>query len=271
MRLRMTVRDCLFLNWALPARILPDPPPPLRYQLHPFEGRNYTFVSALLLHQDSVRLSALPMLRLSYPQLDVRHCVLDGDGTPSVLYRRMLMPAWVAPGARLFAHQPASPAHLRFARPSRNLDDSSWRWQADHRGRLTVSAAPAPPRFGEGPRVGSWEETVRYFQERPWGYAQEGATLHRFANSQPPNGVWPLRAEVDGVEVVANLLDLSPGALYDSSRDADRWPALHSAWLAPELAFSFALALVPKVAHGLPQPLPQPAGRVAVAAARSRL
>jgi len=270
MRLRMTLRDCLFLNWALPARVLPDPPPPLRYQLHPIDGRHYTFVSALLYHQDAVRWAALPLLRVSYAQLDVRHCVLDGDGTPAVLYRRMLMPAWVAPGARLIAHQPASPARLRFPRPSRHLDEGAWQWRADHLGRLTVSARPGTPRLGEGPRLGSWEETVRYFQERPWGYAEEGSVLHRFANAQPPGAVWPMRADLDGVEVVARLLDLIPGAFQDGTR-GEHWPALHSTWLCPEIAFSFALAKVAADPFPMRHPLPQPAGRVAVAAARAAL
>jgi len=100
MMLQMTVRDCLFLNWALPADALPEPPPPLRYQLHSWQGRDYVFASALLFHQDAVHFAALPLLRFGYPQLNLRLYVLDQDGVPSVLFRRMLMPSWVVPGVR---------------------------------------------------------------------------------------------------------------------------------------------------------------------------
>src|SRR4051794_15661183 len=68
--LRTTVRDCLYLNWALPAEALPVPPKPLRYQIHSWQGRDWVFASALLFHQDSLHFTALPRLRLGYPQLN---------------------------------------------------------------------------------------------------------------------------------------------------------------------------------------------------------
>src|SRR3954469_24811133 len=116
MMLEMMVRDCLYLNWALPADVLPAPVPPLRYQVHSWQGRDYVFASALLFHQDSVHFLALPILRFGYPQLNLRLYVLDGEGVPSVLFRRMLMPSWVVPGVRLITHQPGSRARLDFPR-----------------------------------------------------------------------------------------------------------------------------------------------------------
>ncbi len=82
MKLRMTVRDCLYLNWALPVEGLPEPAPPLRYQLHSWQGRDWVFASALLFHQDAIQLSALPLLRVGYPQFNLRLCVLDGRASP---------------------------------------------------------------------------------------------------------------------------------------------------------------------------------------------
>src|SRR6202035_544612 len=107
MLLRTTVRDCLFLNWALPAAALPAPVAPLRYQLHSWQGEDYVFASALLFYQEGLHLPALPLLWVSFPQLNVRLYVLDGEGVPAVLFRRMLMPAWLAPGVRLVTGQPA--------------------------------------------------------------------------------------------------------------------------------------------------------------------
>ena len=251
--LRTTVRDCLYLNWAFPAEALPPPPSPLRYQRHVWQGRDYVFASALLFHQDSLHLTALPSLKFGYPQLTVRLYVLDDEGVPSVLFRRMLMPAWVAPGVRLITHQPAARAHLRFPRPSSN-GGGPWEWSAErHKGRLEVRAWPGSPLVGEGPRLGSWEESVRYFQERPRGYALASGRLQRISADHPAVAIWPMRAEVQGDVLLPRLLDLAPGT---------HWPGLHSVWLCPEIPFVFELGLVLRI-PAAPATMPQPAaGRV---------
>ncbi len=260
MKLRMTVRDCLYLNWALPAESLPDPPPPLRYQLHTWEGRDWVFASALLFRQEAVSLSALPLLRVSYPQFNLRFHVLDADGVPSVLFRRMLMPGWMAPGVRLVSHQPAFAARLDFPRPSADAGDGPWLWRVVCGGTLDVrawrdnSAVSSPL---AGPRLGSWDETVSYFQARPRGYtASSGGALRRIDVRPAADPVWPLRAEVvAGSELLPHLFRLPANGL--------EWPALHSAWLCPELPFAFEPVMVPREAtlsRGMPQPA---AGRVA--------
>ena len=281
MKLRTVVRDCLFLNWALPVDGLPEPPAPLRYQRHAWQGRDHVFASALLFHHDAVRWSAFPLLRLGYPQLNVRLYVLDEDGVPSVLFQRELMPAWVAPGVRLVSHHPAASARLDFPRPSREAGAGSWSWRAQRGGTLTVRAWVHSPAFGEGPRIGSWEETVRYFQERPRGYAVHGGALHRVEASHPPvEAVWPLAAEVVGGDsLLRRLLPLTsglpgpaqpaysphPGLQATPAVPQDghgHLPALHSSWLCPEIPFSFVFDLVPRV-HPVVQHLPHPAaGRI---------
>jgi hypothetical protein len=217
MKLRTVVRDCLFLNWALPADALPEPPAPLRYQRHAWQGRDYVFASALLFHHDAVRWSAFPLLRVGYPQLNVRLYVLDDDGVPSVLFLRELMPAWVAPGVRLVSHHPAASAHLDFPRPSRQTGADSWSWRVERGAALTVRARVHSPTFGEGPRIGSWDETVRYIQDRPRGYAVQRGALHRVDASHPPvagMGVWPLAAEVVGGDaLLRRLLPLAPAPM----------------------------------------------------------
>jgi Uncharacterized conserved protein (COG2071) len=259
MKLRMTVRDCLYLNWALPADALPDLAPPLRYQLHSWEGRDWVFASALLFHHDAVHLSALPILRVGYPQFNLRFYVLDADGIPSVLFRRMLMPAWMAPGVRLVSHQPAFAARLEFPRPSADAGDGPWHWKVVCGGTLDVRAwkdgsAVASP-LG-GPRLGSWEETVNYFQVRLRGYAENsGGALRRIDVRRAAAPAWPLRAEVAGSELLPELFKL-PANGFD-------WPPIHSAWLCPELPFAFEQAMAPRevtIVRGMPQPA---AGRVA--------
>lgn len=261
MKLRMTVRDCLYLNWALPAEILPEPPAPLRYQLHSWEGCDWVFASALLFHQDAVRLAALPLIRVGYPQFNLRFYVLDAQGTPSVLFRRMLMPGWVAPGVRLVSHQPAFAARLDFPRPTVDGGDGPWRWRVEHAGTFEVRAwrdGSAVPAVDAGPRLGSWNDTVSYFQLRLRGYAENsGGALRRIDVRRPAATAcaWPLRAELAGEELLPGLFRL-PEAGFP-------WPALHSAWLCPEVPFAFELAPAPKEV-AVPQGMPQPAaGRVA--------
>jgi hypothetical protein len=275
MKMRTVVRDCLFLNWALPVEGLPEPPAPLRYQRHAWQGRDHVFASALLFHHDAVRWSAFPLLRVGYPQLNVRLYVLDEDGVPSVLFQRELMPAWVAPGVRLVSHHPAASARLDFPRPSREAGAGSWSWRAERGGTLTVRAWVHSPTFGEGPRIGGWDETVRYFQERPRGYAVQGGALHRVEASHPQvEAVWPLAAEVvEGDSLLRRLLPLAPGlpgvlrpphqAAPGVPQDGHgHLPALHSSWLCPEMPFSFVFDVVPRV-HPVVQRLPHPAaGRV---------
>lgn len=256
MLLRATVRDCLFLNWALPAAALPPPPAPLRYQLHPWQGEHYTFVSALLFFEEGLHVPSLPLLWLTYPQCNVRLYVLDGQGVPSVLLRTMMMPAWVASGVRLVVREPAASARLAFPRPSRKLGDGRWRWRvesgrAGKRSRLAldVTAWQAAPQVGHGPRLGTWEQTVEYFEERPRGYLPDGGELHRIESVHPPAAAWPLQAEVAAGSLLPALLPLGDGA---------GWPPLHSAFLCPEIPFAFELGVVAK---------PQVAPAVAQAAA----
>jgi hypothetical protein len=262
MKLRMSVRDCLYLNWALPAEALPELAPPLRYQLHSWEGRDWVFASALLFHHDAVHLSALPGLRVGYPQFNLRFYVLDAEGIPSVLFRRMLMPAWMAPGVRLVSHQPAFAARLDFPRPSADAGDGPWHWKVVCGGTMDVRAWKDGSAVGSaasslaGPRLGSWEETVRYFQVRLRGYAENsGGALRRIDVRRASAPAWPLRAEVSGSELLPDLFKLPENGF--------NWPPIHSAWLCPELPFAFEQAMAPRevtIVRGMPQPA---AGRVA--------
>ncbi|MES1211214.1 MAG: DUF2071 domain-containing protein, partial [Acidobacteriota bacterium] len=213
---------------------------------------------ALLFHQDAVRFSALPLFQVSFPQLNLRLHVLDSDGVTSVLFRRMLMPGWMAPGVRLVGHQPASSARLRFPRPSIDLGDGPWRWRVERGGALDIRAwrdGSAIPSQITGPRLGSWEETVRYFQIRPRGYAENnGGPARRVEMKRPAAQVWALRAEVEGERLLPRWFRLEANGL--------QWPALHSAWLCPEVPFVFDLATAPRevsMSRGMPQPA---AGRV---------
>lgn len=241
MILRTTARDCLYLNWAVPARLLPDLPEPLRYELHGVAGAEIGFASALLFHHDRLRWKALPFARFSYPQLNLRYYVQDGDGQPAVFFRCMLVPAWVAPMARWIGRQPARPGALEFAHPSREPQAPSWSWRAAGGGRLALSAVRGAPRAAPAPDLGAWDDMVRYFGDRRVGYSRGTTGLRRIETTQQRGATWPLRVELEEWGLVRRGLRLGNGD--GPGRDVGA-PVLHSSWLCPEMPMTFALAPV---------------------------
>lgn len=258
MKLRTLVRDGLYLNWALPATAVPPPPPPLTYELHSDGGRDYVFASALLFRQQGLHLPALPMLRVSYPQANLRLYILDGERMPAVLFRSMLVPAWVTPAARLLGRQPVEAARFRYPRPSDDPEAGEWRWEVRRGAALAVTARRGSPAVGEGPKLGSWEATVRYFRDRRRGYAEVGDRLRRIDTEHPQAPAWPMTAELTDVSLLARCLPLAG----ENGAGAGGWPPLHSAWLCPEIPFVFELATVRALDLG--------SGRLPQAAASSR-
>src|SRR5262249_35482729 len=144
------------------------------------------------------------------------------------------------------SEQPAVAARLRFPRPSVEPGDGEWRWWVEKGAELRVRAWQDSPAPGHGPKIGSWEQTVDYFTERLRGYAAQDGRLPPGSAEHPRAAVWPLRVEVSELGLLSQLLPLTHGAT---------WPALHSAWLCPEIPFVFELGLMPRmqVAPSLPQ------------------
>lgn len=250
MKMRTLVIDALYLNWALPAGAVPPPPAPLTYQDREWRGERWVFASALLFRNRGVHFQSARFLRLSYPQLNVRLYALDDEGVPSVLFRDMMLPRWVKPAVALTARHPVSSARFRFPQPSLDPqpDGDGWRWVVEQGRRLEVVARPGGGLPGEGPSLGSWEQTVRFFRERPRGYVETAGGLHRIDTEHPRVTVWPLAAEVTDASLLAELLPLGGGR--------ETWPPLHSAWLCPEIPFVFDVRLVPKVAPAPRMPTP---------------
>lgn len=231
--LRTVVRDCLFLNWALPADHLPELPQPLTYETHPDSGERYCFISALLFRHEHLHMAGLPFLRFSYPQFNLRLYVRDHEGVPSVFFHRILVPGWVVPSARLVAHQPAQSAQFSYPQPAIGDVDGDWRWEVVRDTTLRLTASRAAPETTGGPVIGSWSETVDYFRQRSRGYVLSSGELHPVQTTQHPVQLWPLRVSVQ-----------DSGLLIESLRIADPpgWPQLHSAWLCPEVPYEFELS-----------------------------
>jgi hypothetical protein len=232
---RSLLRDCLVLNWALPLSSLPPLPEPLRYQIHPWNDGPHVFASALLFRHERLRLDPVPLVRISYPQLSLRLCVLDGDGAPAVLFRSILVPGWVLPSVRLVAGQPARLARFSYPRPSKTPEAAGWRWQVTQKRSLVVEAAQGSPGVGTGPDLGSWENTTGYFHDRRSGYVLGGGGFRQVVLSPRPTALWPMKAEVDETGLLVECLpDIG----------TNDWPPLHSAWLCPEIASVFEMGPV---------------------------
>ncbi len=246
MILRTVVRDCLQLNWALPERAVPAAPEPLRYEVHEWDGERWVFASALLFRHERLRLESLPAIRLSYPQFNLQLCVTDGDGRPAMLFRSVLVPAWVVPAARWIGRQPAASAHFAYPAPIEPEADPEWRWSVDRGRRLQVAARPGAPAPAEGPCIGGWEACVGYFRSRRRGYVRTPGGLRRLETSQPKTDVVPLAVEVEERDLLDDILSLSDGG----------WPTLHSAWLCPEVPYVFEILadLEPSLVRRVPAP-----------------
>lgn len=248
MELRTLVRDCLYLNWALPVRWLPTPPSPLHYDRQPWQGEDHAFVSLLLFRQHRLRLTTLPLPRLSYPQCNFRFNTCGGDAAPSVLFNNLFVPYWVVPGARWVARRPVAGARFDYPESTRNGGADSWRWVIRRRRhRFAVRARPGDPVPPRAPSLGGWEETVRYFRVRPVGYGLYEGRLRRIRTSHPRVTVVPVRVELEQDELLRHLLPPPQG---------ERWPPVHSAFLCPEVPFTFELvgAAAPTVVQQAPAP-----------------
>ncbi len=243
MRLLSRLRECLCLNWAVPASHLPPPPQSLRYELHSFEGADFVLASALLFRHEGVHPETLPLLKLSFPQLNLRLYVLDDENTPAVLFAAILVPSWMVPTAVLVAGQPARAA--RFERKGEPGSTSgTWEWRVHARAGLHCLATLGSPQMGAGPQIGSWQQTVDYVRLRNRGYVFSRGALKRIETEQPAVDVSPVTVELYSAELPRALLG------------APDWPSLHSAWVCPEMRMRFDLA--PERALALPRQAPVP-------------
>jgi hypothetical protein len=238
------LRDCVYLNWAIPARLLPPAPEPLRYEIHVAGGQEYVFASALLFQQERLRFAKMPRVTFSYPQFNLRLYVLDGEGVPAVYFVCLMVPRWVVPGARWWAGQPVVGASFDYAQPSRSLESEFWSWSVRRGGRLSIVGTQGLSEPSSGPALGSLESKVEYFSRRERGYSiSPSGTKAKNGSPQGPaltmiearhriSAVWPLRVEVGRTDLLTQYLSLG---------DRESWPGLHSAWLCPEIPFSFEL------------------------------
>lgn len=247
MRLGTKARDCLYLNWALPRQAVPEPPPSLRYEVHQAGGDEFVFASALLFRLEGLHSPSLPFLRISYPQLSLRLYVTDADGTPAVLFSRIVVPYWVVPVSRFLGRQPAQGGFFSFPEPSFDTasgasgngdgsrvgtvsEDGEWIWSLQRRGRLEVRGKVASPRVGPGPDLGGWQRTVDYIRRRPLGYVQWDGGLRSLTKSHPTVPVWPMAVDLDATEMLQSSFPRV---------EAGIWTRPHSAWLCPEIPFTF--------------------------------
>ena len=241
------LRDCLYLNWAFRADDLPAPQKPLRFHVHRDDEVDYVFGSVQLFRRERMRMPRTTKLNLSHPQLDFRWQVLADDGSPAVLLHRVLVPAWLAPGARLLTRHAVGTAKFGYPAPSEEPETTGWSWRVRGAASFVVSARRTAPQIGPGPSLGGWERTTRYFTERPVGFLATSSGLRKVHMEPPDLAVWPLTVDIEDWGLLERLVPVAP---------AGGWPALHSAWLCPEvpIAISRVVSTDASLARGLPAP-----------------
>jgi len=221
------LRDALWVNWALPPSALAPLPEPLSLDVLGTGASEVGFLSLVLFQQRRLRLASLPLLRLSFPQCNLRLLARDGERVASVYFVRELVPAWVVPIARLVARQPASAAIFRVeAEPG---GEQRWSFSAGQRLALVARPGAPPP---AAPLPGSWPETVAFFRERPRGYVGSVRRLRRLAAAHPGAEAIPMRVEV---------LESAWLAARFPAIDPDLWHRPHSAFLIPSILLSVAI------------------------------
>ena len=214
-----TIKNCLYVNWALDVERLPPLPPPLRYEKHQGESGEVSLLTATFFRQGGLRFRFLPFPRFSYPQLSIRFYVLDGEGIPAVWYYRLLTPPWTVPLSRLAGIHTTRAAILQF--PSRNVlggDDGLWCARR-------VSSLALKGSLGAHVRVrpdlGSFEATTSYFLRRTRGYSGENGAVRRLDISAPTSGLNPWKIEIYKDDLLAG---------WFPSPNRTPWPEVHSAW-----------------------------------------
>jgi hypothetical protein len=255
MNVRAVVSDCLLLHWALPPEALPAAPDSLRYDLHLLEGcGNRVLATALFFFHEGVRVSALPILRFSYPQFSLALPVRDEDNVPALLFEKVLVPAWVLPAARLVGRQPVATARLSYDRPSDAVEQATWRWSVEKEGELVVEARQAAP--GDRGPLGSWSRLIDSLRQRHRGYCRGSRGVRRFETRILEGEAWPLAAEV---------LDASLLERHFPQVPKETWTATRSGILFPELPLETELSLASQLALGKPMPQAAPSQRSTVA------
>lgn len=246
MNLETGVRDCLCLNWALPVESLGAPPAPLRWDLETLEGRDWVLASALLYRVERVRVESMALPRLAHPQFALRLCAVDGDQIACHLVQCVMTTPWALPGVRWLGRQPASLASFNYPAAGETPGPEGLRWEVRRKVALALRAAASAPVRGCGPDLGGFDPTVAYFHRRRRSYFPTADGLRRVEIEPRASTAVPVTVELESRELLAACLKLP---------DAD-WPALHSAWFWPEVAFLFAWEVAPD--SPLPRQVPAP-------------
>jgi len=231
------VRDCLYVNWALPRAALPPLPEGLTYEAHGDLASPQVFASLVCFRQEELHHEVAPFLKIAYPQCNLRLYVRDREGIPGVFFLRMLVPAWVVPGARFLGRQPVSAAVLEFPPAGLSPPAGPWRWTVAAEGRVALTATAGAGAPGPGPDLGSWQRTVAYFRERPRGFGVRSGKLRSVEAIHPAVEHVPVRLEVEESDLLSSVLpELSP----------EVWARPHSAFLYPRVPFVFDLRTAPQ-------------------------
>ena len=227
MKLQSTVHDCLYLNWMLDPGTAPGLPEGLSYDCREIGGQERCFASLLLFRQRGLHWTPTPWLPLSHPQANLRLYVVDGAGSPAVVFLAIWVPGWMSGVMRSMTGVPATGARLRFPRAP-VYPDLRGTWMIECGQRVVVTSRPG---VIAGAKLGTWPQTVEFFRRRENGYVETGRGWRRVNAVQPD-------AEATPVSVTIEESDLTDKVMGEALSGAD----LQSAFLCEKLPFSFELS-----------------------------
>lgn len=203
-QLQMTMRDMLFVTWAIEpdtARKLVDERLELDTKVIG-DGKDAAFVSAVCFHVSDVRSSVMPVPRLSFAQMNYRLYVKAG-GVPAVYFLEMKVNSRMVTALTSFLNVPIRYDDIDISTSTEHSGELKYDVQS---GGLSAAAFIAQPR-NEGPED---KIPAEFFTQRLLGYMGAGNGMFRISVQQPGLDAVPARPQIIQAASLEQLGLLAP-------------------------------------------------------------
>jgi hypothetical protein len=227
LRVQMTLRDVLYISYAIPAgRLRPIVPDILPLATI---GDDIAFISVVVLRSTRVRLSSLPFLRFNYDQLNIRTYVKDPSTSKHAIYflRSGVTSRFISLVTRV-SGIPWQFIGLKIdvdglSRTNSYLASGNWE------GRFSLKAQPFSDGFEKAAFFSNREESVDFLIRPLIGFIGDTGRLGRFTIQHP---------EVEPQSWNLTELDLP---LFTNLGVVDELSNPHSVFYLPTADFSIYL------------------------------
>jgi Uncharacterized conserved protein (COG2071) len=210
-QLQMTMRDMLFVTWAIEpdtARKLVDERLELDTKVIG-EGKDAAFVSAVCFHVGDVSSSVMPVPRLSFEQVNYRLYVKAG-GVPAVYFLEMKVNSRMVTALTSFLSVPIRYDDINISTSTERSGELKYDVQS---GGFRAAALIAPP----GNEKPEDDIPAEFFTQRLIGYMGAGNGMFRISVQQPGLDAVPARPQIvqaAGLEQLGLLTRQESGKPY---------------------------------------------------------